>query len=154
MRNKANKYSPERVWDALDMGGINMSDVEAPIAKSLALLPEEIVDFVAKNVAILSESDSAGGAYWSFNHFFLKNKKGFVLLNSDLWKKSKAQIAFTIAHEVAHAYLGHNKTTYDEAKEKFALKKEREADRQAIKWLSDEFDSKKLLKLASYLGKC
>jgi len=154
MRNKANKYSPERVWDALDMGGMNTPNVECLMTKALALLPEEVVDFVAKNVAILSESDSGSGAYWSFEHFFLKKKKGFVLLNADLWKKSKEQIAFTVAHEVAHAYLGHNAATYEEVGEKISLENEIEADKQAIKWLSDEFDSKKLLKLASYLGKC
>ena len=154
MKNKANKYSPEEVWNVLDVSGMNAYDVECHIAKSLAPLPEEIVDFVAENVVILSESISAGGTYWNFNDFYLKGKKGFILLNADLWKKSKAQIAFTVAHEVAHAYVGHSTDFCIKGEEEVALKKERDADKLAMKWLSDEFDSKKLLKLANYLGKC
>ena len=40
-------------------------------------------------------------------------KKGFILLNMNLWKKKKIEIDFIIAHESAHAFKRHIKTMDD-----------------------------------------
>jgi len=54
-----------------------------------------------------------------------------VCLSSDILKRSKAEALYTIAHELAHVYLDHPKTA--SMIEEFS-EREREADKQLIKW--------------------
>jgi hypothetical protein len=54
-----------------------------------------------------------------------------VCLSSDILKRSREESLYTIAHELAHVYLEHPKTT--SRIEEFS-ERERKADRQLIKW--------------------
>ena len=66
-----------------------------------------------------------------------KNKIGFILLNNNLWLKEPEKIAFTIAHEVAHAFKRHHLEKFPNNDER--IKQEKEADRLAMKWLSEHY---------------
>ncbi|MGD8443949.1 MAG: hypothetical protein PVI94_10665, partial [Desulfobacterales bacterium] len=52
-------------------------------------------------------------------------------LSSDILKRSKKESLYTIAHEIAHAYLKHPN---EASKVEKSSKREIEADRQVIKW--------------------
>ena len=54
-----------------------------------------------------------------------------VCLSSDILKGSKKESLYTIAHEIAHAFLEHPKAASQVEK---SSKREIEADRQVIKW--------------------
>ena len=54
-----------------------------------------------------------------------------VCLSSDILKRSKMESLYTIAHEIAHAYLEHPNAA---SKVEKSSKREIEADRQVIKW--------------------
>ena len=54
-----------------------------------------------------------------------------VCLSSDILKRSKKESLYTIAHEIAHAYLEHPNAA---SKVEKSSKREIEADRQVIKW--------------------
>jgi hypothetical protein len=54
-----------------------------------------------------------------------------VCLSADILKRSKKASLYTIAHEIAHAYLEHPKTA---SKVEKSSKREIDADRQVIKW--------------------
>ena len=54
-----------------------------------------------------------------------------VCLSSDILKRSKKESLYTIAHEIAHAYLEHPNAA---SKIEKSSKREIEADRQVIKW--------------------
>jgi len=58
-----------------------------------------------------------------------------IYLNKTLWRAAPIKRAFTIAHEVAHAFNGDD---------------EIEADIQAVKWLSKYYLKSDLIKLCSY----
>jgi hypothetical protein len=152
MKKETNKYSPEEISSFLNMFTVCHEKAGMTIVNVLSLLPKEIVDFVADNIAIIAGYETEGGSYWNFKHFCFKKKKGFLWLDANLWGKPRTEIVYTIVREVAHAYLGHNTNSREEVE--FGLdniiKEEGDADRLAIGWLAGEIDGKKLLKFANY----
>jgi hypothetical protein len=56
-----------------------------------------------------------------------------VCLSSDILKRSKEEALYTIAHELAHAYLEHSRHVGVSKKEEIR-EREDEADKQVIKW--------------------
>lgn len=115
------------------------------LARSLSLLPEEVVNFVADNLLFIS---SEGGEYITFNHPFFQNRKGFILLPSDLWKKKPIEIAFVIAHEIAHAYMNDEIKSWDDMEKR--IPNEIKADKTAVRWLSKSYSEKNLRRLCDY----
>lgn len=123
-----------------------------PITKTLALLPEEVTDFIINNFTFLVAGDETEtGSCWHFEDCCFLNKKGFILLNHNLWSKTEIEISQTIAHEVAHAFLGHKKFTDSDFDIVASIEREKEADNQAIEWLSKHYSKEDLVKNAVYL---
>ena len=144
-------YKPEMIYSTLDTArDLIPVYAGAPLAQSLALLPEDVIDFVIYNLVFITEEEG-GGAYYSFNHVFFRDKKGFILIPDSTWKrgwnKDKIQIAFVIAHEVAHAFLNHEINTFDDTDIEKRDKEEIEADKLAVKWLSRHYEREDLMKL-------
>ena len=81
----------------------------------------------------------------------MKGREGFVLLGVDLWEQEWLEIAYTVAHEVANAFLEH-KCTFETTDSEKGAKAELEADNLAMEWLTKHFDSESLLKM-SYEGR-
>lgn len=143
-----NLYTPEMIDYNLDHSlGEIPEYARLPLAKSLALLPKEVIDFAIQNYVFLSEERSIDGSQWTFDHLNFKDKIGFILLSPNLWNKKPINIAFTIAHEVAHAFKGHAIKTCEDTEWKNHVKREKEADKLAVKWLSNHYKKETLLKL-------
>ncbi len=119
------------------------------LAKSLSLLPEEIVDFVVKNLIFISPEDYR---YIKLDHWIFKNRLGIISLCPELWKEEPLEMAYIIAHEIAHAIKD---DTIDMEMEKNLSLEEGEdveirADRLAVEWLSQHYEERELRKLCRY----
>lgn len=141
MTNNNTLYSPEEVSDMLNMSGL----IDERLIDIIALLPKSVVDFIESNCVILAILEGEG-THWNLDDDIFAHKKSLIIINSSVWDKTEQQIVFTVAHEVAHAYLGH-KIKVD-GKD---LKQEKAADNQAIKWLSNYWTREELLKICNYL---
>lgn len=123
-------------------------EVRYPLAKALSLLPEEVVEAVIENcIFFIIEM---GGSYLSFKDKRLEGKKGIIHLDYSLFKKNSMEIAFTVAHEVAHA-LGDdaieiklNMTLEDQTKPEI------KADKLAVEWLSKHYEKESLIPMCGY----
>ena len=114
------------------------------LANSLALLPKEVINFIVENYVFISREEDESGSQWTFSSVHFKDKKGFILLNSNIWEKKPTEIAFTIAHEVAHAFKGHEVGGITAKK---GIKQEKEADKLAVNWLGKYYKKSVLIKL-------
>ena len=146
------EYTPEGIDYDLDTARDLVSDGGRYwLTEIMALLPENVIDFIVENIVFIS--GNSDGNYYSFDHIFFRDKKGFILFSDNLWKKNKTEIAFTIAHEIAHVWRGDSELKDVEelrVKRKGPPKREIEADKLTIKWLSKHFPKEKLLKCCSY----
>lgn len=154
MKKQKNKYEEwEYSIDEIDYALDCARDLipyyaRIPLAKALSLLPRKIIDFVVNNCIFISPEAESKGYWYSFNHPFFKGKKGFILLGDILWKAKPIERAFVIAHEVAHAFKGHNVLMTEISNVEKQMKMEVEADKLAIKWLVKHYKEKSLLKIS------
>jgi hypothetical protein len=118
-----------------------------PLAKSLSLLPEKVIDFVIENYVFISQQENLNGAHFTFDDLYLREKIGFILLFDNLWRKRPMQIALTVAHEVAHAVKGHKTKEVEDLNAEMIIKEEKEADKLAVRWLSKYYKRESLEKL-------
>ena len=152
--NIQQSYSLEMIDYGLDTAGLVPEYARTPLAKALSLLPHEVIDFVTEHCYFISQEKGTDGSYHDFDSFH-KKAVGFILIPEEIWGKKPIQIAFTIAHEVAHA-LKRNKPLDKGFKKigellQYVPKQEKEADRLAVKWLSRHYSKKSLMKLCGYL---
>lgn len=147
-RNKDNLYSPEGIDYSLD--SIRTEAFRSYLAKGLSLLPHEVIDYIIENFVFSCQDKKQTGECIFFDAYDLKNKKGLIILYPELYNKKDIEINFTIAHETAHAYLGHNQTKHEDTDIKISGKKEVMADNTAIKWLSKYYKKSDLEKCCSY----
>lgn len=80
------------------------------IASVLTALPEEVKEFVLEHCFILSTGEYTYGTVWPGKIF--KNISWVIVLNEKM-PKSKGDRESIIAHEIAHAYLGHDQLNPD-----------------------------------------
>lgn len=157
--SKAHKRSTFYSFDMVvyqldDMDTIAYS-AKGRLCEALMLLPRDVVDFLADKCTFICQDPSSDFAeYFSFENMAFKkrtaegeSKTGFIPINPMLWNKKKIQIDFAIAHEVAHAYLGHKKATLEDTESAVGRAQEVAADDQAIKWLKQHYPEKELIKL-------
>ncbi len=109
------------------------ADKASPFYCAIAKLPKEVIDFVFKYYYFSLITPKIFGRCLSFLPLIRAKKKGMILFTEAIWKKSQTFISFIIAHEVAHACLGHVGGN-DVHTEKSLKKQEKEADKLAIKW--------------------
>lgn len=103
------------------------------IAQTLFKLPEEVVNYLTKNVWFLS-SVRDGWAY-TFKGDDLANQH-MIFLSDELLEQDLPQIQFTILHEIGHVMLKHrNAINYDQPRHEIK-KQEQEADEFAKKYLN------------------
>ena len=132
-----------------------------PIADALSKLPDNVFDFVAEKCVFVSQeiarADSPGqmSFYLNFRDPRLKNKSGIIVLNSFLFSRQPRDIAFTVAHEVAHCLNDDIPpwVTNPLLSEKDMLKNEIRADKLAVKWLSKHYKESALMKRCRYWKK-
>jgi len=108
-------YTPEMILYELN-GSLDLipDHVAMFLGKALSLLPKNVIDFIVGNYVFISQKEDEDETHYAFDNIFFKEKIGFILLNSNLWRKKPIEIAFTIAHEVAHAFKGHTITDFQD----------------------------------------
>ena len=145
-------YTPEMILYELN-GSLELipDHAEMLLGKYLSLLPKSVIDFIVGNYVFISQKEAEDGAHYAFDNIFFKDKIGFILLNSNLWRKKPIEIAYTIAHEAAHAFKGHAIKDFKDTDLDKGIKIEKEADRLALKWLSKHYKKETLEKLCNYL---
>ena len=156
--NKINKkllaksYESEAIDYEIGSADLISDEYRYIIAKAISLLPYNVIDFVVENLAIIAGGSTTFAHYWGLDDLQFKNKTGFIILENCLFEKKPIGISFTIAHEIAHAW---NKDTINDIKKieaKEGIKREINADKQAVEWLSKHFKIKDLKKCCRYLG--
>lgn len=133
-------YTPEEIDYGLgEMSLIIPEYARAPLAIAISYLPEDIIDFVIENCVFVSMDKEFNGMYMTINDFRLENKSGFIFFPAELWSKNKKAIAFIVAHEIAHAYKKHGFKRFEDTDPILNGRRERDADKQAIRWLQPHF---------------
>ena len=150
-RNK--KYSLNYIDDELNNTGLIPDYASGKLAEAISCLPEEIIDFIFESQVFLTLDNKTTAEQWFFDDFRFSGKKGFILLSDSLWDKEPIQIAFIIAHEVAHAFKNHNFNSYKNIDSgdidgiEDTKKREKEAGGLATLWLRPHFNLEDLKKL-------
>lgn len=132
-------YTPEEIDYEIENASIIPENVRAPLVVALSYLPKNIVDFVIESCVFISLDKDCGGMYMGINDFRLKDKRSIIILPETLWFKNKKAIAFTVAHEVAHAYKKHGFKSFKDMDPVLNKRREKDADKQAIRWLRPHF---------------
>jgi len=98
----------------------------------LSRLPKDVIDYIIDNIYITT---CIGGTGEFIPYETLKRFKGVILLCHTLWEKGQGEIDFTIAHQVAHAYLNHKTSTpLSPLSKEEGLQQEAQADEKAVEW--------------------
>lgn len=114
---------------------IGRSLMKAKVCKTLALMPDKIIDFVTKNCWFVSSFDDAYGFAFTGNE--LKDQH-LIFLSDELFQENDEQISFTIAHEIGHVILKHrNSVSVKQSKEEIKIQ-EKEADEFADKYIQNK----------------
>lgn len=130
------RYTPGEVDYAF--GGMNELDEEfrCIVAKAMANLPKNIVDWASVKVLFVSSSEERVAFSLIFKGL---KRQGFIFLSEALRKKPEKEKTFTIAHELAHQKLRHLHPAIEGLTYEQADAQEQEADDLALKWLSPEY---------------
>jgi hypothetical protein len=112
MNDDAVKFSDKDAWYMLDQSWLT-DEMKALVCKTIARLPLDVQDFAIHNCTFIDFSGKENGSTWPAPLFTHLDRRGrtmrnhwLIILNCTLIKNEKAA-QFTIAHEIAHARLGH-----------------------------------------------
>lgn len=111
------------------MGNLNM---QKWVCKAVALLPEEIIAYVTKNVWFISSGEDAWA--FTFRGSDILNQH-LIFLSDELFEQSENDISYTIIHEIGHVILKHKNSMGRMQTQSEIKKQEREADQFARKYL-------------------
>lgn len=102
------------------------------ICEIVALLPDEMVDYITSKVWVVNSMDDAWG--FTFKGDELKGKH-LIFLSDELFNAEKSQIAYTLMHEIGHVILKHQNSILEQQTSEEITKQESEADRFARDYL-------------------
>lgn len=103
------------------------------VCKTVVLLPDEMIDYVTKNIWFISSPDDA----WAFTFRGADIKdKHLIVLSDGLFQQEDEDISYTIVHEIGHAILNHKNSMGRMQTESEIKAQEIEADQFARKHLA------------------
>jgi Zn-dependent peptidase ImmA (M78 family) len=108
--------------------------VKERVVEAVIKLPEELIEYITKNVWFLSSSPDA----WAYT-FHGKDvpDKYLIILSDELFSQPEYQIQYTILHEIGHVILKHrNSIGYKQTKQE-VNQQEIEADSFARRYLDE-----------------
>ncbi|HEX6977178.1 MAG TPA: ImmA/IrrE family metallo-endopeptidase [Patescibacteria group bacterium] len=111
-------------------GGKFMKDI---VAKTIQVFPDEMIDHITKHCWFISSFEDG----WAFTLKAdeLRQDEYLIFLSDELLKQDKAQIIYTIVHEIGHVILGHKNAIRIPQSKKEVRNQERQADEFARKYL-------------------
>ena len=95
------------------------------VCKTLAKMPDEIINFVTKNCWFLGSMKDAWGYTFTGNDL---KKQHLIFLSDELLNQAPEQIMFSIAHEIGHVILKHRNSTLVKQTKQEIKQQEKEAD--------------------------
>lgn len=125
-------WSVEGVRHAFSGRLLGSLDMRRWVCETVLLLPEEMIDFVTRNVWFISSPEDA----WAFT-FRGSDIKGqhLIVLTDELFKQKPEDIRYTIIHEIGHVILGHKNSMRETQTQSEIKEQEREADTFAKRYL-------------------
>jgi hypothetical protein len=111
-------------------------DFSRILFRSLSRLPKEVVDWALENTMFISGLNLFSAYVINLEEALSKGKIFLIVLGGTLLKTSVEEQDLTVAHEIAHCYLGHHSLFPDE----YSIRKseapdEEDADALAMRWL-------------------
>jgi len=136
MKTNDKYYTPEEIH-YMDGGMFTMDndDLRIIIAKLLACVPGQVVDYLVKRCYIISEWHSAIASYIPKK---IIGGMDIIHLSDELFNRDKAFIDEIILHECAHCWLRHKSALFEDLTNEETLKQEEEATKLARKWLQKQ----------------
>lgn len=124
------KYGEDEAWYDVSGPAIFAGDddrLRLALASVLVRLPKRVRHFVQRRCQILSIGLGSGAITWPAS--IVDKRVKWLIVMSETKFRSQRRRESTIAHEVAHAWLGHNRLDPD-----ISPDVEEEADNQAVAW--------------------
>ncbi len=122
-------YGFAEAWD--DCGSLAFlatgasEEFRAACARTLVRLPEDVRDFALERCCIFTLNRNTRAACWPGS----RRKRWIIVANEGM----RGDVESTIAHEIAHARLGHV-APYELTNEAELPRNEREADDLIVRW--------------------
>ena len=104
------------------------------VCETIQILPQEIADFICKNVWFVSSFDDSWGFVLDSNDL---GKKHLVFLGDELFEQKKYNQHYTIAHEIGHVMLKHKNAILEPQTVNQTRKQESEAHKLAMQYMVD-----------------
>ena len=101
------------------------------VCETLALMPDEIIDFVTTSCWFVSSFEDAYAFTFTGNE--LKNQH-LIFLSDELLEQDNFQIHYSIAHEIGHVILKHKNSVFVKQTKQEIEIQEKEADSFAKKY--------------------
>lgn len=126
------KEELKKIYRAFGGKLVGRSILRVSVCEVVALMPEKIQNYVTKNCWFLGSDDDAWGLTFTGNDI---RDQHLIVLSDELFKQSRAQIHYTIAHEIGHMMLGHRNSILERQPPWEIASQEREADKFAKKYI-------------------
>ena len=141
------EYGEDEAWYDVSGPAIFAGDddqLRLALASVLVRLPKRIRHFVQRRCQILSIGRGARAITWPAS--IVDKRVKWLIVMSETAFRSQRQRESLIAHEIAHAWLKHNRLDPD-----IALDVEEDADKQAVAWgFSRSYSPAKLAALREF----
>ncbi len=104
--------SAEQAWNSIDQDWLS-DEMKRLICKTIALLPADVQEFATCNCTFIDFDGKNFGSAWPASLFTHLNRRGRTMRNHWLitfgsaLARNRNKGQFTVAHEIAHAWLGH-----------------------------------------------
>lgn len=102
------------------------------VCEVVALLPENLQEYVSEYVWFLGSMDDAWGYTFTGNDLADQH---LIFLSDDLLNQDTDQIHWSIAHEIGHVVLGHKNNIFVKQTKLAVGRQEEEADTFAAKYI-------------------
>ncbi|MCL4354803.1 M48 family metalloprotease [Patescibacteria group bacterium] len=119
------------IYHAFDGKLVGTFEMKLHVCKVLANMPREVIEFVTKSCWFMSSMDDSWA--YAFRGDDLKNQH-LIFLSDHLLSQDEAQIHYTVAHEIGHAYLRHRNSVFINQSKEEIRQQETEADQFAKRY--------------------
>lgn len=140
MKNNVSRYTQKAVSRLMKQRGTGSlslgKDFYRVLVRSLSRLPREVVNWALENAMFISDLDVFSAYVINLKEALSKGKTFLIVLGGTLLKTSEEEQGLTVAHEIAHCYLGHHTLFPDEYSiRESEVPDEGDADALALRWL-------------------
>jgi hypothetical protein len=139
MRNNSFHYSLKEISQLVKERGTGSRSLGKGFSRilfrSLSKLPREVVNWTLENVIFISDLNEFSAYVINLEEALYKGKVFLIVLGETLLKTSDEEQDLTVAHEIAHCFLGHHTFFPDEKSiRKSEAPEEGKADALAMRW--------------------